>query len=101
MAATSRTTRPLVRTQAGFGVRAREAGFGVRATQAVVLLITLLTGELDGRVVWARQPNIVLLLADDLGYGELGCQGNSQIPTPAIDSIRAKYAGAKPLAAKW
>lgn len=37
----------------------------------------------------ARQPNIVLLVADDLGYGELGCQGNKQIPTPHIDSIAA------------
>jgi len=34
-----------------------------------------------------RPPNIVILLADDLGYGELGCQGNQQIPTPHIDSI--------------
>lgn len=34
-----------------------------------------------------RQPNIVILLADDLGYGELGCQGNPEIPTPHIDSI--------------
>lgn len=36
-----------------------------------------------------RQPNIIVLLADDLGYGELGCQGNEQIPTPNIDSIAA------------
>lgn len=34
-----------------------------------------------------RSPNVVLLLADDLGYGELSCQGNPQIPTPHIDSI--------------
>ncbi|MEQ9406315.1 MAG: sulfatase [Fuerstiella sp.] len=34
-----------------------------------------------------RQPNIVILLADDLGYGETGCQGNTQIPTPHIDSL--------------
>jgi len=36
-----------------------------------------------------RRPNIVILLADDLGYGELGCQGNPEIPTPNIDSIAA------------
>lgn len=35
----------------------------------------------------ARQPNIVVILADDLGYGELGVQGNTEIPTPHIDSI--------------
>jgi len=32
---------------------------------------------------------MVLLLADDLGYGETGCQGNEEIPTPNIDSIAA------------
>jgi len=35
----------------------------------------------------APRPNIVLFIADDLGYGELGCQGNQEIPTPHIDSI--------------
>ena len=34
-----------------------------------------------------RRPNILLIVADDLGYGELSCQGNPQIPTPNIDSI--------------
>lgn len=36
------------------------------------------------------QPNIVVILADDLGYGELGCQGNPEIPTPSIDSIAVR-----------
>jgi len=35
----------------------------------------------------ARRPNILLIVADDLGYGELGLQGNPQIPTPNIDSL--------------
>ena len=34
-----------------------------------------------------NRPNILLIVADDLGWGELGCQGNAQIPTPHIDSI--------------
>lgn len=34
-----------------------------------------------------QQPNVIVLLADDLGYGELGCQGNTQVPTPNIDRL--------------
>ena len=34
-------------------------------------------------------PNVVIIYADDLGWGELGCQGNPEIPTPHIDSIAA------------
>ena len=36
------------------------------------------------------KPNVIVILADDLGYGELGCQGNPQIPTPHIDSIASE-----------
>jgi len=35
----------------------------------------------------AGKPNLLIIYADDLGYGELGCQGNKEIPTPHIDSI--------------
>ncbi len=34
-----------------------------------------------------RKPNIVHIVADDLGYAEIGVQGCKDIPTPAIDSI--------------
>src|SRR5213592_3919135 len=35
----------------------------------------------------ADQPNLVIFYADDLGWGECGCQGNKDIPTPNIDSL--------------
>ena len=34
-----------------------------------------------------RKPNIVIIVADDLGYADLGCQGCKDIATPHIDSI--------------
>ncbi|MCP5117020.1 MAG: sulfatase-like hydrolase/transferase, partial [bacterium] len=35
----------------------------------------------------ARRPNIIFIMADDLGYGQLGCYGQEQIRTPHIDRI--------------
>ena len=35
----------------------------------------------------AAAPNVIIFYADDLGWGELGCQGNREIPTPHIDSL--------------
>ncbi|WP_430454698.1 sulfatase-like hydrolase/transferase [Rhodopirellula europaea] len=35
----------------------------------------------------SSQPNLVVIIADDLGYGETGMMGNAEIPTPAIDAL--------------
>jgi arylsulfatase A-like enzyme len=32
-------------------------------------------------------PNIIFIMADDLGYGGLGCYGATQIPTPHCDRL--------------
>ncbi len=51
----------------------------------------LLAAVIFGTVSCARQPtrpqNIVLILADDLGYGELGSYGQQHIRTPNIDRL--------------
>ena len=37
-----------------------------------------------------RLPNVIYILADDLGYGELGCYGQEKIKTPNIDRLAAE-----------
>ena len=34
-----------------------------------------------------KNPNIVVIFADDLGYGDFGCFGAEKIPTPNVDSL--------------
>src|SRR5215218_2598360 len=54
------------------------------AWAATILLTAMATA------VTAARPNIVFILADDLGYGDLGCYGQKQILTPEIDKMAAE-----------
>lgn len=61
----------------------------IQPTLLLVVTWAVLTSTLANALAAesASRPNILVIVADDLGYGELGCQGNSQIPTPHIDSL--------------
>ena len=38
----------------------------------------------------ADRPNVVIIFADDLGYGDVGCYGATKVKTPAIDRLAAQ-----------
>lgn len=37
-----------------------------------------------------QHPNVIIILADDIGYTDLGCFGAQKIKTPAIDQLARK-----------
>jgi arylsulfatase A len=36
------------------------------------------------------EPNILLILADDMGWGDLRCHGNNKLSTPSLDKLRTQ-----------
>ena len=55
-----------------------------------VVLLVLATTVSAQHPAAAERPNVVYILADDLGYGDLGCYGQKRIKTPVIDRLAAE-----------
>jgi len=57
--------------------------------QRVSLSIIMLLGAVGAVAGSEKPPNVVIILADDMGYGDLSCYGATRIATPHLDRLAA------------
>ncbi|MFT5434228.1 MAG: arylsulfatase A-like enzyme [Planctomycetota bacterium] len=55
--------------------------FVVRAVLAMLAATATLPAQ--------APPNVLVIVADDMGYGDLGCYGSMQVATPNLDALAA------------
>ena len=65
----------------------RREFFGRLAVSAAATALACENKLSDASAYAERKPNIIYIMADDLGYGDLGCYGQTMISTPNIDKL--------------
>lgn len=66
------------------GRRSRTA---IMSWVALAVFASIWLAASENRAVAADRPNLIFILADDLGYGDLGCFGQKVIQTPRLDQM--------------
>lgn len=68
---------------------------------SICIALMMVLGVISGQATAADKPNLIWVMADDLGYGDLGCYGQQVITTPHLDRMAKEglrfthfYAGA-------
>ncbi|UYQ90953.1 sulfatase [Chitinophaga horti] len=59
----------------------------VHAVKAAIGLLMLLATAYNNSYAQTKRPNIIIFIADDVSYNDLGCMGHPLIKTPAIDKL--------------
>ena len=54
---------------------------------AAVAMLLFTSFPIKAQKAISQKPNIIILYADDLGYGDISCNGATKIHTPNIDRI--------------
>ncbi len=67
--------------------------FQLKRYSCLFVLLAFVASLFIVRTSWAepqpKRPNVVFILADDMGYGDLGCYGREDIQTPNLDRLAA------------
>jgi arylsulfatase A-like enzyme len=63
-----------------------------RRMSLLLLLVVAFSSAVCERSLAAERPNIVLIMTDDMGYGDLGFHGNPVIDTPSLDAMAKRSA---------
>ena len=65
--------------------------YGAMGSRRIISLFALASSL----AIWATgdNPNIILVMTDDQGYGDLGVHGNDQIDTPNLDRFTSESLG--------
>ncbi|MEZ6138225.1 MAG: arylsulfatase [Pirellulaceae bacterium] len=59
----------------------------MRILSVIALTLCLSLGPISLIAAAAERPNVIFIMADDLGYGDLGCYGQQVIKTPRLDAM--------------
>ena len=72
-------------------IRGKAAEKNMRRSKQLLTLtaVVSLLFPLAGQAAKTEKPNILLILVDDMGYGDVGFNGGKDIPTPNLDSLAA------------
>ena len=63
--------------------------FNLQSLAALLAVVLFAAGKSQSTFA-AEKPNIIWIMADDLGYGDLGCYGQELIATPRLDRMAAE-----------
>ncbi len=81
--------RPSSHPRGGDSRPRRRCGFAARGGWGIALLLAVSPCHAAKADDPKRGPNVVFILADDLGWGDLGCYGQTRIRTPSVDALAA------------
>lgn len=64
-----------------------KAWTALRLLGSMLIVVASSPGQAQGQAATAQRPNVVLIMTDDVGYGDLGSYGAPDVKTPNIDGL--------------